>query len=78
VLPWCTSLLTFYDLHYPKYPNGTLFLQHAQSCETWSVTRQRLFLFLVVFGCWLGKASCKVIFTSLIPNGTPSAGQVLI
>lgn len=35
VLPWCESLLTFYDEHYPKYPNGTLFLQHAQSCETW-------------------------------------------
>lgn len=35
VLPWCQSLLTFYDEHYPKYPNGTMFLQHAQSCETW-------------------------------------------
>ena len=35
VLPWCESLLRFYDLHYPKYPNGTLYLQHAQSCETW-------------------------------------------
>ena len=34
-LPWCLSLLTFYDEHYPKYPNGTLFLKDAQSCETW-------------------------------------------
>ena len=34
-LPWCESLLRFYDLHYPKHPNGTIFLQHAQSCETW-------------------------------------------
>ena len=31
----CESLVRFYDLHYPKYPNGTLYLQHAQSCETW-------------------------------------------
>ena len=35
ILPWCESLLRFYDQHYPKYPNGTLYLQHAQSCETW-------------------------------------------
>ena len=35
VLPWCQSLLEFYDEHFPKYSNGTLFLQHAQSCETW-------------------------------------------
>eukprot|EP01052_Picozoa_sp_SAG31_P034324 SAG31_NODE_3997_length_3678_cov_2.098351_2_plen_658_part_00 len=35
VLPWCESLLEFYDEHFPKYDNGTLFLQHAQSCETW-------------------------------------------
>jgi len=35
VLPWCESLLEFYDQHFPKYSNGTLFLQHAQSCETW-------------------------------------------
>ena len=25
----------FQDQHFPKYSNGTLFLQHAQSCETW-------------------------------------------
>eukprot|EP01047_Picozoa_sp_COSAG01_P061946 COSAG01_NODE_7802_length_3052_cov_1.950220_2_plen_77_part_00 len=35
VLPWCESLLEFYDQHFPKHRNGTLFLQHAQSCETW-------------------------------------------
>ena len=22
VLPWCESLLAFYDQHFPKYPNG--------------------------------------------------------
>ncbi len=27
VLPWCESLLQFYDEHFPKYANGTLFLQ---------------------------------------------------
>ena len=35
MLPWCESLLEFYDQHFAKYSNGTLFLQHAQSCETW-------------------------------------------
>lgn len=35
VLPWCESLATFYDEHYPTLDNGTLYLQHAQSCETW-------------------------------------------
>ena len=32
VLPWCESMIQFYDEHYPKYPNGTMFLQYAQSC----------------------------------------------
>jgi alpha-L-fucosidase 2 len=35
VLPWCESLLEFYDEHFPKTDDGQLFLQHAQSCETW-------------------------------------------
>ena len=34
VLPWCESLLQFYLQHFPKR-NGTLQLEHAQSCETW-------------------------------------------
>ena len=35
VLPWVESMLRFYDEHYPKYPNGTLWLKDAQACETW-------------------------------------------
>ena len=35
VLPWVESMLRFYDEHYPKYENGTLWLKDAQACETW-------------------------------------------
>ena len=28
-------MLLFYDEHYPKYPNGTLWLKDAQALETW-------------------------------------------
>jgi len=35
VLPWVESMLRFYDKHYPKYANGTLWLKDAQACETW-------------------------------------------
>lgn len=36
VLPWVVSMLTFYDEHYPKDANGTMWLNDAQGLETWS------------------------------------------
>jgi hypothetical protein len=35
VLPWVVSMLTFYDEHYPKDANGSIWLKDAQACETW-------------------------------------------
>ena len=35
VLPWCESMLRFYDEHYPRHPNGALWLRDAQALETW-------------------------------------------
>ena len=36
VLPWVESMVRFYDEHYPKYANGTLWLKDAQ---VWQLRR---------------------------------------
>ncbi len=35
-LPWTDEVLKWYDLHYPRNPNGTILMLNAKSCESYN------------------------------------------
>jgi|EP01047_Picozoa_sp_COSAG01_P023026 alpha-L-fucosidase 2 len=35
-IPWTFEVLKFYDLHFPRNPNGTLLMLNAKACESYN------------------------------------------